>query len=240
LGSLKQVPSNPLPKENTRLNSHFNILTQNYEIMSLVFYLKTIGRNVDPSARIMFPKSDLSLDSWILIDQEKIKEKIGKILQFPDCPWKWAHCILKWSVAPLFSSFLKMPSISFYLKCPSCPSFIVDRVCAFQMVIWPSFLITYIFCLSNASSLWLFQFCLIITFFWTFFFWFNHHLISFFHLFLINSFIIFSFLSFASIQLILLFPYTWCSFFNLFDLSLNFLHSPSLLIYLNSYFLYSI
>jgi hypothetical protein len=28
LGSFKQVPSNSLPKENTRLNSHFKILTQ--------------------------------------------------------------------------------------------------------------------------------------------------------------------------------------------------------------------
>jgi len=58
LGSLKQVSSNPLPKENTRLNSHFKILTRNLKNTSLVFYLKTIGENVDPSARITFLKTD--------------------------------------------------------------------------------------------------------------------------------------------------------------------------------------
>jgi hypothetical protein len=36
--------------------------------MSLVFYLKTIGENVDPSARIMFPKTDGRLDRWIFMN----------------------------------------------------------------------------------------------------------------------------------------------------------------------------
>jgi hypothetical protein len=78
LGSFKQVLSNPLLKENTRLNSHFKILTKNHKIMSLVFYLKTIGKNVDPSARIMFPKTDRRLNRWIFVDQGFCRKTQGK------------------------------------------------------------------------------------------------------------------------------------------------------------------
>jgi hypothetical protein len=58
-----QIPSNPLPKENTRLNSHFKILTQHLKNTSLVFYLKTIGENVNRALKITLPKSNLKLDN---------------------------------------------------------------------------------------------------------------------------------------------------------------------------------
>jgi hypothetical protein len=50
--------------------------------MNLTIYLKMIGRNVDPSARITFPKTDRRLDRWIFVDrdfiQENLKRKSGK------------------------------------------------------------------------------------------------------------------------------------------------------------------
>jgi hypothetical protein len=47
----------------------FRILPKNHKIMSLVFYLKTIGKNVDPSATITFPKTDWRFDHWIFVNR---------------------------------------------------------------------------------------------------------------------------------------------------------------------------
>jgi hypothetical protein len=60
-------------------------LTKKLKNMNLTIYLKTIGRNIDPSARITFPKSDLSLDGWIHVDHnfsfKKPKRKVGGKLE---------------------------------------------------------------------------------------------------------------------------------------------------------------
>jgi hypothetical protein len=46
------------------------ILAQNHKIVSLEFYLKMIGENVNPYAYITFPKTDRRLDRYIFVGHE--------------------------------------------------------------------------------------------------------------------------------------------------------------------------
>jgi hypothetical protein len=57
-GESLQAPNNTKPTENTLSNSYFARFNQKSQNMNLTIYLKTIGRNVDPSARIPFLKTD--------------------------------------------------------------------------------------------------------------------------------------------------------------------------------------
>jgi hypothetical protein len=75
-------------KNNQDLTHILKDLTKNLKNTSLVIYLETIGRNVDQALYITLPKSDLSLNGWIFVDQGFCKktqrEKVEKIAKDPD------------------------------------------------------------------------------------------------------------------------------------------------------------
>jgi hypothetical protein len=77
-------------------------LPKNTKTMSLAFYLKVNGRNVDPSARITLPKTDWRSDPWIFVDRDFSTKENS---HFPYPMSHGSDGLMKKETLPLFSLF---------------------------------------------------------------------------------------------------------------------------------------
>jgi hypothetical protein len=76
--NLKQVSSNPIPKENTRLNSHSQDLLENPKSMNLVIYLQMIGNNVDHVPEVKFEIGPLDFHGSRFLYKNPEKNRVGE------------------------------------------------------------------------------------------------------------------------------------------------------------------